>query len=134
MTDISIRPFREEDRSAILEFQNKRRPLHLQETVAEWERNDARRLAGEVYLQLCVGDPPVAYLSISDRSTSAWRRPETCGFGLWVAESQQRQGLGSRLYERAKQFAAERGARKMATSIRLFRSDEPGLFEKARLC
>jgi GNAT superfamily N-acetyltransferase len=127
MTDISIRPFREEDRSAILEFQNKRRPLHLQETVAEWERNDARRLAGEVYLQLCVGDPPVAYLSISDRSTSAWRRPETCGFGLWVAESQQRQGLGSRLYERAEQFAAERGARKIVTSIRLFRSDEPAL-------
>ena len=121
-----IRPFRPEDRSAILEFQNSESPPHLHETVAEWERSDARRSAEEVRLQLCIGDPPVAYLSIVDRSTSAWRLPDTCGFILLVAPEHRKQGLGSALYEEALRFAGERGSQSLRTYLRLFRPDDPG--------
>ena len=42
MTDIDIRPFGDEDRAAIVAIRNARKPRHLQETVAEWEREDGR--------------------------------------------------------------------------------------------
>jgi len=127
MTDIEIRPFCPEDRPAIVAFQNARRPPHLQETVAEWERGDTRRPPNEVRLQLCAGDPPVAYLSAADRSTSAYRKEGVCSFGLWVAGGYQRRGLGGALYARAERFAGERGLHKMATYVRLFTPDEPAV-------
>ncbi len=126
-TDIEIRPWRPEDRPAIVAFQNARRPPHLQETVAEWEREDALRPAGEVILRLCVGDPPVAFLTAGDRGTSAWRKEGVCGLGLWVDGGHQRQGLGGALYERAVAFAGERGLRGMETYVRLFTPDEPAV-------
>ena len=81
----TIRSFLPEDREAITEFQNRDRPPHLQETVAEWERLDARRSAGEVRLRLCIGDPAIAFLGMRDLSTTAYRTPGTCGFNLSVA-------------------------------------------------
>lgn len=127
ITDLDIRPFRDEDRPAVVAFQNARRPPHLQETVAEWERDDARRRPDEVRLQLCVGDPPVAYLSAVDRGTSAYRKEGVCGFNLWVDGGHQRRGIGGALYARAERFAGERGLRKMATYVRLFGPDEPAV-------
>ena len=124
---IQIRPFRDEDRPAIVAFRNARRPGHLQETVAEWERGEAQWSRGEVRVQLCVGDPPVAYLSATDRGTSAYRKEGTCGLGLWVAAEHQRQGIGSALYEHAERFARERGLTRMWTYVRLFRPDEPAV-------
>ena len=127
MTDIEIRPFRPGDRAAVVAFQNARRPPHLRETVAEWERQDARRPPDEVFLRLTVGDPPVAYLSAADRGTSAYRREGVCGFNLSVEEGHQRRGLSGALYARAERFARERGLTKMATYVRLFRPDEPAV-------
>ena len=127
ITTVELRPFRPEDRAAIVAFQNARRPAHLHETVAEWERSDAQRSPQEVRLLLCAGDPPVAYLSAVDRSTSAYRKEGTCGFSLWVAEDQQRQGIGSALYAQAEQFARERSAWKMITYVRLFAPNEPAV-------
>jgi len=127
MTDIETRPFRAEDRPAIVAFQNARRPPHLQETVAEWERSDALRPAGEVFLRLCVGEPAHAYLLAVDQGTSAWRKPGTCFFWLWVDGSHQRRGIGGALYEKALGFARERGLRRATTYVRLFEPDEPAV-------
>jgi mycothiol synthase len=127
MTDIEIRPFREEDRPAIVALQNARRPPHLQETVAEWERQDAKRPPEEVRLRLCAGEPAVAYLVAVDRGTSAWRKPGVCGLGLWVAREHQRQGIGGALYEKALEFARAWGLSRVTTYIRLFEPDEPAV-------
>ncbi len=127
MTDIEIRPWRPEDRPAIVAFQNARRPPHLQETVAEWERRDALRPAGEVFLRLCVGDPAIAYLAAGDRGTSAWRMEGVCGLGLWVARERQRRGIGAALYEKALEFARARGLNRLTTYVRLFEPDEPAV-------
>ncbi len=133
---MNIRPFRDEDLEAMIAIQNQRRPPHLQETVAEWRRDDARRLPGEVNLRLCIGEPAIAYLSIVDRSTSAWRLDGVCSFGLWVDRAHQRQGLGSALYERVLEFARERGRERLKTYVRLFEPDEPAVafLDKARVC
>lgn len=127
VAEIEIRPFRDEDRPAIIAFQNARRPLHLQETVAEWERSDALKPAEEVRLRLCVGEPAVAYLVAVDQGTSAWRKPNVCGIRLWVARDQQRQGIGGALYEKALEFARARGLNRVTTYVRLFEPDEPAV-------
>ncbi len=122
-----LQPFRDEDLDAVVAIQNQRRPPHLQETVEEWRRAEARRPAGEVKLRLCVGEPAVAFLSIVDRSTSAWRLDGVCGFSLFVDRDLQRQGIGSALYEKAVEFARERGAHRLKTYIRLFEPDTPAV-------
>ena len=127
LTNIKIRPFRPEDRAAIVAFQNARRPPHLQETVAEWERRDALRPAGEVFLRLCVGEPARAHLTAMDRGTSAYRKDGVCSFGLWVDGDYQRRGIGGALYEKALEFARERGLNRVTTYVRLFRPDEPAV-------
>jgi len=127
LTDITIRPFRDEDRAAITEFQNARRPPHLRETVAEWERGDALRPAEEMSLRLCVGEPAVAYLSAVDQGTTAWRKPGVCGLGIWVARDHQHRGIGGALYEKALEFARARGLTRTTTYVRLFEPDEPGV-------
>ena len=128
---IQIRPFRGGDREAVTCFQNRDWPPHLWETVAEWERADARRPKTEVRLRLCAADADtntaVAYLGIGDRSTSAYRKEGVCTLGLWVDRDWRRQGLGGALYERAEAFARERGAQRIQTHFRLFQSDEPAL-------
>ena len=127
MTDIIVRPFRDEDRAAIVAFRNARRPAHHQETVAEWEREDALRSADEVYLRLCVGEPAVAYLNATDRGTSPWRKPGVCGIGLWVEKGHQRRGIGGALYEKALEFARQRGLTRATTYVSLFEPDEPAV-------
>ncbi len=124
---IDIRPFQDEDRTAINEGRNRDRPAHHQSTVAEWERNDARRAAGEVGLRLCVGAPAFAYLNVIDRSTTARRKPGVCGVTVWVAEEKRRQGVGSALYEEAVKFAQARAAARMQTWLTLYAPDEPGV-------
>ena len=122
-----IRPFRPEDQAAITEFQNRDRPPHLQETVAEWERMDARRAAEEVHLRLSIGDPAVAFLGVRDLSTTAYHTPGSCGFTLSVAPEHRCQGLGSALYERVVAFAQERGAARLWSHFRLLHSIEPAV-------
>ena len=127
MTTPQIRPFRPEDRAAIIEFQNRDRPPHLQETVAEWERLDARQSAENVFLRLCIGDPAVAFLGIRDLNTTAYRIPGTCGFTLSVALEHRRQGFGGALYEKAVTFARDRGAARLRSHFRLLHSIEPAV-------
>ena len=125
MTDIEIRPFRDEDRAAIVAFRNARKPAHLQDTVAEWERGDALRSPDEVLLRLCVGEPAVAYLYAADQGTSPWRKPGVCWFSLWVEKGHQRRGIGGALFEKMLEFARERGLNRAMTYIRLYEPDEP---------
>jgi len=126
-----IRPFRDGDREAVTLLQNRDKPPHLWETVAEWERWDARRPETEILLRLCAADPDtdtaVAYLGVADRGTSAYRKEGVCSLGLWVDQDWRGRGLGGALYERAEAFALERGARQIQTHFRLFRPDEPAL-------
>lgn len=124
---MNIRPFRDEDAEAVIAIQNQRRPWHLQETLDEWRRDEARRPPDEVKLRLCIGEPAIAYLTIVDRRTSAWRLDGVCSFGLWVDRAAQRQGLGGALYGRAVDFARERGANRLKTYLRLFEPDEPAV-------
>jgi len=127
MTDLEIRPFRPDDRPAIVALRNARKPAHLQETVAEWEREDALRSAEEVSLRLCAGEPAVAYLSATDQGTAPWRKPGVCWFGLWVARDHQRRGIGGALFEEMLGFARQRGLDRAMTYIRLFEPDEPAV-------
>ena len=127
MTGITIRPFQDEDRPAIVALRNARKPGHLQETLAEWEREDALRSPEEVCLRLCVGEPSVAYLIATDQGTSPWRKPGVCGLGLWVAKGHQRRGIGGALYEKALEFARQRGLTRATTYIRLFEQAEPAV-------
>ncbi len=131
MIEHQIRPFRDGDRAAIVAGKNAEKPPHLHETVAEWERTDARRPAEEVQMRLCIGDPEtdraVAFLSAADRGTSAYRREGVCGLSLWVAPSRRRQGLGRALYARAEAFARERGLTRMKAYLRLYEADPPGV-------
>ena len=125
MQTFDIRPFQEGDRETITEYQNQVRPLHLQETVAEWERSDAVRPAEEVRLRLCIGEPAAAYMSVVDRSTSVWCKPDVCSFTLEVDPNSRNQGLGSALYEQAAAFARQRGSARLQTFVRFYEPDEP---------
>ena len=125
MTDMNIRPFRDEDREPIVGGRNKHRPAHHQRTVAEWERDDARTPEGEVRLRLCVGEPAIAFLSAVDQGTAAWRKPGVCRFNLWVAQEHRNQGIGSALYEEAVRFAQGREAKRLTTFVAFFETPEP---------
>jgi mycothiol synthase len=122
-----VRPFRPEDRAAIIEFQNRGKPSHLHETVAEWERMDARRSAEDVHLRLCIGEPAVAFVGVRDLGTVGYRTPGTCWFKIYVSAEYRRSGLGGLLYEQVADFARERGAERLRTPFRLFRPDEPAI-------
>ncbi len=127
MADCDIRPFRNEDREAVLAFRNQGRPAHQQATAAEWKRDDARRPAEEVSLRLCAGDPPVAYMNAVDQSTTARRKPGVCDFTLWVAREHRTQGIGSALYTEAVRFARSRGLTHLETWVSLYEPNEPGV-------
>ena len=130
MTTFNIRPFREADRAPITDYQNARKPAHLHETVEEWLRADDRRPEEEIRIRLCIDDPQtdqaVAYMGVSDLSTTAWRTPDVCSFGIWVARDHENRGLGSALYEKAVEFARLRQAKRLKTFVHLFEPDEPG--------
>jgi GNAT superfamily N-acetyltransferase len=125
LTTYTVRPFQEHDREAIVEGRNKTRPAHHQETVAEWERSDARTPEGEVRLKLCAGEPAIAYLSVVDQGTAAWRKPGVCRFSLWVAREHRSQGIGSALYEEAVRFAQGQEAKRLTTFVTFFETPEP---------
>ena len=125
MTHFDIRPFQDEDRGAINKGRNRDRPLHHQNTVAEWERNDARRAAGEVGLRLCVGEPAFAYLNVVDRSTTARRKPGVCDFDLWIDPALWSDALADALFDKAVEFARSREAKRLTTYLTLFTPDDP---------
>ena len=52
-------------------------------------------------MRLCIGDPAVAYLGITDRSTSAYRKTGRAASGCGWTATTSGSGLGSALYERA---------------------------------
>ena len=117
---IDIRSFEGSDRAAITKGRNQGRPAHHQNTVAEWERNDAQRPADEVSLRLCVGEPAFAYLSAEDRSTTARRKPGVCGFQLWIDPAQWNEAAADALYGKAVEFARLRGLTRMTTYLTLY--------------
>ena len=125
MTAFAIRPFQDEDRAAIIEGRNRHRPAHHQRTVAQWERMDASRAAGEVTLQLCVGAPATAYLGAEDRSTTARRKPSVCDFILWIAPEAWSEELAEALYAEAAEFARSRDAKRLTTYLTLYTPDDP---------
>ncbi len=122
---IDIRPFQEEDREAIIAARNKTRPAHHQRSVAQWERMDADRAAGEVTLRLCVGTPATAYLFAEDRSTTPRRKPGVCGFDLWIAPELWSEALADALYAEAVAFARSHRATRLSTYLTLFAPDDP---------
>ncbi len=131
MSKYSIRPFRPEDRAAIRTIQNQDRPLHQQNTVAEWERRDARMTGEEVFQRLVVPDPQtdqaIAYLNMEDLGTYPGAMPGVGEFDILVAPDYQRQGIGAMLYARVEGFAQERALRRMTTWFDIRTPDEPAL-------
>ncbi len=129
MTQIlnKIRPFRSEDRETVVAIGNRDLPPHRHQTAAAWERMDARHNPDRVELRLCVGDPAVAFLSIVDLNTTGFKMADVCEFEITVAHAQRCRGLGGLLYDRAFEFAQERGAKRLVTWFREWSSDEPAL-------
>lgn len=127
MASFDIRPFRDADREAVLAGRNRDSSVHQQTTVAEWERDDARRPAAQVSLRLCAGDPPVAYLNAVDQETTPRRKPDVCGFTLWVAREHRTQGIGSAMVAEAIRFARSRSLARLETWVSLSKPDEPGV-------
>ena len=81
----------------------------------------------EVSLQLCAGDPPIAYISAVDRETTARRLPGVCSFTLWVAREHRTRGIGSALYAEADRFARLRRLAHLETWVSLSERDKPGV-------
>ena len=122
---IGIRPFREDDRTAIIEGRNPHRPAHHQRSITEWKRDDARKSPEEVSLRLCVGEPAFAYMNAVDRSTTPHRKPGVCGFDLWIVPEQWSETLADALYEKAAEFARSREAKRLTTYLTLFNPNDP---------
>ncbi len=126
----NIRPFRGEDRAAILEIENRDAPEHHQWTVPDWEAEDAMRSPEVVYRRLVIPHPetdmPIGYLSITDASTSPRRREGVCNMEVLVAHEHRRQGLGQVLYEKGLEFAQERSAKRLVTWFMEYTPEEPG--------
>ncbi len=107
----AIRPFRDDDRSAIVAIDNRDLPPFRRYTVDDWRHEDRRRLPEEVALRLVVGQPAVGYMEVVDRGTSTTRRTGgVCELELRVAHERRGEGIGGALFERALRFARERGA------------------------
>ena len=125
MNNFDIRPFRDDDRVTITKGRNQSRPAHHQSTVAEWERNDARKSAEEVSLRLCAGEPAFAYLNAEDRSTTPRRKPGVCSFGLWIDPAQWSEAAADALYEKSEEFARSRDLTRLTTYLTLYAPDDP---------
>ena len=137
MTFFETRPFRPEDREAIVAIGNRDRPPHRQNTAAAWARNDDRRNPEEVFLRLAVGHPEtdraIALLDIVDLNTTGFKLKDVCDFSITVDHAHRRQGIGTMLYEKAYVFARERGAKRLVTNFREWTPEEPAIaFLKAR--
>jgi GNAT superfamily N-acetyltransferase len=81
-----------------------------------------------VALHLVAGDPMVGHLQAVDRGTTPSRRPGSIEMRLTVAPAHRRQGIGSRLYERALAFAEERQADSIRMSYIEPSPEEPAMF------
>ena len=107
-----IRPFAEKDRLAV-------EAIGV-EIIDYWDQH--------VALHLVAGDPVVGHLQVVDRGTTPSRRPGSIEMRLTVAPAHRRQGIGSRLYERALAFAEERQADSIRVSYVEHSPEEPAMF------
>ena len=131
MTTVETHPFRPEDREAIVAIGNRDRPPHRHNTAAAWERMDARRKPELVDIRLVAADPrtgeAVAFLDASDLNTTGFKMKDVCDFSLVVCHEYRGRGIGGMLYEKALDFARERGAKRMVTSFREWTPQEPAI-------
>jgi len=137
LTHFETRPFRPEDREAIVAIGNRDRPPHRQNTAAAWAREDKRRKPEMVDLRLVVPDPQmsqaVAFLAAADLNTTGFKMKDVCDFEIMVEHSNRERGIGGMLYNKALNFARERGAKRMVTSFREWTPQEPAIaFLQAR--
>jgi GNAT superfamily N-acetyltransferase len=121
------RPFRPEDREAIVAIGNRDQPPHRQNTAASWARWDKLRKPDLVDLRLCIGEPAIAMLEVSDLNTTPFKLEDVCEFGITVAHEYRGQGIGGMLYEKAIDFARQRGAKRMVTNFREWSPSEPAI-------
>ncbi len=129
----SIRPFRDDDRAAIVAIDNGDLPPFRRYTVEDWRNEDRRRLPEEVSLRLVAGEPGVGYLEVVDRGTSSTRRAAgVCELELQVAHEWRGEGIGSALFERALHFAGERGAQRLEAWFYQYGPDDaaPGFLQR----
>ena len=131
MTTFEIRPFREDDREAIVEIRNRDYPPHRQNTTASWARRDKLRKPELVDIRLCAVDPAtdrvLGFLAASDLNTTGFKMVDVCDFEVTVDHAHRGQGIASAFYDRVSAFAAERGAKRMVTGFREWTSDEPAI-------
>jgi len=131
MTAFETRPFRPEDREAIVAIGNRDRPPHRHNTAAAWARQDERRKPEMVDLRLVVPDPKtdqaVAFLAAADLNTTGFKMKDVCDFAIVVEHSHRERGIGRMLYNKALDFARERGAKRMVTSFREWTPQEPAI-------
>ena len=137
MTAFETRPFRPEDREAIIAIGNRDRPPHRQSTAAAWARRDKQRKPEQVDIRLVVPDPEtdraIAYLDTSDLNTTGFKMKDVCDFEITVAHESRKRGIGGMLYGKALDFARQRGAKRMVTSFREWTPQEPAIaFLQAR--
>ena len=137
MTEFETRPFRPEDREAIIAIGNRDRPPHRQGTAASWARHDEHRKPERVDIRLVVPesqtDRAIAFLAATDLNTTDSKMEDVCDFEIVVAHESRKRGIGGMLYEKALDFAKERGAKRMITSFREWTPQEPAIaFLQAR--
>ncbi len=127
----TTRPFRDEDRIPQTASANRDRPPHRQMSADVWARNDARRKPSEVFLRLVVPHPEtgaaIGFLEVSDLNTTSVQMKDVCEFDLRVAHEYRRQGIGAMLYDRARAFAQERGAKRLLAGFQERTPDEPAI-------
>ena len=96
MTAFETRPFRPEDREAIIAIGNRDRPPHRQSTAAAWARRDKQRKPEQVDIRLVVPDPEtdraIAYLDTSDLNTTGFKMKDVCDFEITVAHESRKRG------------------------------------------
>lgn len=131
MTTYTTRPFREEDRAALVAFANRDLPAHRQRNADSWARNDARRKPTEVFLRLVVPHPEtdaaIGFLEVLDMNTTSVKMEDVCEIDLAVGYEYRRQGIGAMLYDLALTFTRERGAKRVVIGFQERTPDEPAI-------
>lgn len=122
-----IRSFHANDRTAIVEIDNRHLPPERRYSVGDWEQTDAARPAGMAGIRLVAGDPAIAYLDVTDRRTAMPPWPGVCAMELLVAPEHRHQGIGGQLFDKALAFAQERKAHTLLCSFYQYTPDEPGI-------
>ncbi len=131
MPNFEIRPFRPDDREAIVAIGNRDRPAHRLNTAAAWARQDKLRKPELVDVRLVVPDPEtdqaIAFLATADLNTTGFKLKDVCDFEITVAHEARKRGIGTMLYDKALDFAKGRGAKRMVTSFREWTPEEPAI-------